>query len=40
MADWRAAGAAAFGLGSELYTPGLSPEQVAARLADCAAAAG
>ena len=28
----------AFGLRSEIYTPGLSPEQVAARLADCAAA--
>jgi 2-dehydro-3-deoxyphosphogalactonate aldolase len=40
MADWRAAGAAGFGLGSELYTPGLSPDLVAARLADCAAAAG
>lgn len=40
MADWRAAGAAGFGLGSELYTPGLSPDRVAARLADCAAAAG
>lgn len=40
MADWRAAGAAGFGLGSELYTPGLSPDQVAARLADCVAAAG
>lgn len=40
MADWRAAGAAGFGLGSELYTPGLSPDQVAARLADCVAPAG
>lgn len=39
MADWRAAGTAGFGLGSELYTPGLSPDQVATRLAACAAAA-
>jgi 2-dehydro-3-deoxyphosphogalactonate aldolase len=28
MAEWRAAGAAGFGLGSELYKPGFTPEQV------------
>jgi 2-dehydro-3-deoxyphosphogalactonate aldolase len=31
MAPWRAAGAAGFGLGSALYTPGLSAEEVGAR---------
>jgi 2-dehydro-3-deoxyphosphogalactonate aldolase len=31
MAPWRAAGAAGFGLGSALYTPGLSADEVGAR---------
>ena len=34
FATWRAAGASGFGLGTALYAPGLSPEQVAARAAD------
>ena len=31
FADWRAAGADGFGIGSALYAPGDTPEQVAAR---------
>lgn len=38
MADWTAAGAAGFGLGSELYSRGASPSEVAGRLAACVAA--
>lgn len=33
MAAWREAGAAAFGLGSELYKPGQTPAETAARAA-------
>lgn len=33
FATWRKAGAAGFGLGTALYAPGLSPEQVAERAA-------
>jgi 2-dehydro-3-deoxyphosphogalactonate aldolase len=28
MADWRRAGAACFGIGSEIYKPGMAPEEV------------
>lgn len=28
MADWRRAGAASFGIGSEIYKPGMAPEEV------------
>ncbi len=31
MADWKAAGAAGFGLGSELYRPGQTPEDTGAK---------
>ncbi|WP_129643065.1 2-dehydro-3-deoxy-6-phosphogalactonate aldolase [Peristeroidobacter agariperforans] len=31
LSGWRKAGAAGFGLGSALYTPGLTPEQVSIR---------
>jgi 2-dehydro-3-deoxyphosphogalactonate aldolase len=31
LSDWLKAGAAGFGLGSALYTPGLTPEQVSIR---------
>lgn len=31
FADWRAAGADGFGIGTALYTPGLDPREVAAR---------
>jgi len=31
LADWWAAGARGFGLGSEVYTPGMTPEAVQAR---------
>lgn len=31
MAPWLKAGAAGFGIGSALYTPGLAPEQIAVR---------
>ncbi len=34
MAPWRAAGAAGFGLGSALYSPGLSAHEVGARARD------
>lgn len=33
MAEWRAAGALAFGLGGELYRPGQSPEETARKAA-------
>jgi len=36
--DWAAAGAAGFGLGSYLYKPGRTGDQVAARAAECVAA--
>jgi 2-dehydro-3-deoxyphosphogalactonate aldolase len=39
MADWRAAGADGFGLGSELYKPGMAPEEVHARALAAVAAA-
>jgi 2-dehydro-3-deoxyphosphogalactonate aldolase len=38
MAQWRLAGAAGFGLGSALYTPGSTPEQVNSRALDFCAA--
>jgi 2-dehydro-3-deoxyphosphogalactonate aldolase len=38
MASWRQAGAAGFGLGSALYTPGLSAAEVRRRAADFVAA--
>jgi 2-dehydro-3-deoxyphosphogalactonate aldolase len=31
MAEWRQAGAACFGIGSEIYKPGMTPDQVHAR---------
>jgi len=31
MAPWRAAGAAGFGLGSALFKPGMTPEEVGRR---------
>jgi 2-dehydro-3-deoxyphosphogalactonate aldolase len=31
MAPWRAAGAAGFGIGSQLYAPGDTPETVAVK---------
>ena len=34
LADWRAAGAAGFGLGSALYKPGMSADEVAAHARD------
>jgi 2-dehydro-3-deoxyphosphogalactonate aldolase len=40
MPEWMAVGAAGFGLGSELYTPGLPPAGVRARLSACVAAFG
>lgn len=40
MPEWRAAGAAGFGLGSELYSPGLPPAEVGVRLSACVAALG
>lgn len=36
--DWAAAGAAGFGLGSFLYKPGRTVDQIAARAAECVAA--
>lgn len=38
MAEWRKAGAAGFGLGSELFKPDFSNEEIAARAAKCVAA--
>lgn len=38
MADWWAAGARGFGLGSDLYRPGMSPADVGARAAAAVAA--
>jgi len=38
MADWWAAGAGGFGLGSELYRPGMSAEDVGRRAAEAVAA--
>lgn len=38
MPAWRDAGAAGFGIGSALYKPGMTPEQVAARAAGLRAA--
>lgn len=40
MAEWQAAGACGFGLGSELYRPGLSAAEVSARTAACVTALG
>jgi 2-dehydro-3-deoxyphosphogalactonate aldolase len=31
LSTWRAAGAAGFGIGGELYKPGLAADEVAAR---------
>ncbi len=39
MAAWRQAGAAGFGLGSELYRPGQSPEETFEKAKVCVAAA-
>ena len=38
FADWLAAGATGFGLGTALYTPGLTPAEVAARARDAVTA--
>lgn len=38
MKEWRKAGAAGFGLGSELFKPDFSDEEIAARAAKCVAA--
>ncbi len=38
LADWRKAGAAGFGLGSALYAPGISADEVGARAAKFVAA--
>ena len=38
MAEWRKAGAAGFGLGSELFKPDFSEEEIAARARQCVAA--
>ena len=38
FATWRRAGAAGFGLGTALYAPGMSPEEVGARARDAVAA--
>jgi 2-dehydro-3-deoxyphosphogalactonate aldolase len=40
MAEWWSAGARGFGLGSELYKPGQSPEETAAKAQAAVAAAG
>jgi 2-dehydro-3-deoxyphosphogalactonate aldolase len=38
MADWKKAGAAGFGLGSELFKPDFSDEEISARAKKCVAA--
>ena len=38
FADWIAAGAAGFGIGTGIYTPGMSVEDVRARALDIVAA--
>ena len=38
MAEWRKAGAAGFGLGSELFKPDFSDEEISARASKCVAA--
>ena len=38
MSEWKKAGAAGFGLGSDLFKPDFSDEEVAARAAKCVAA--
>jgi 2-dehydro-3-deoxyphosphogalactonate aldolase len=38
MAEWRKAGAAGFGLGSELFKPDFTNQEIAARAAKCVAA--
>jgi 2-dehydro-3-deoxyphosphogalactonate aldolase len=40
MAEWQGAGASGFGLGSELYRPGLSAAEVSAKTAACVGALG
>jgi 2-dehydro-3-deoxyphosphogalactonate aldolase len=34
MASWRKAGAACFGIGSELYKPGMAAEEIGRRAAE------
>ncbi len=38
MSEWRQAGAAGFGLGSDLFKPGFSDEEISARAQKCVAA--
>jgi 2-dehydro-3-deoxyphosphogalactonate aldolase len=38
MAEWRKAGAACFGIGSEIYKPGMAPEEVHRRAVELVAA--
>jgi 2-dehydro-3-deoxyphosphogalactonate aldolase len=38
MREWKAAGAAGFGLGSDLFKPGFSDDEIAARAQKCVAA--
>jgi 2-dehydro-3-deoxyphosphogalactonate aldolase len=40
IADWRAAGAAGFGIGSAIYRPGDTPETVAAKARGLVSAMG
>jgi len=38
MSEWKKAGAAGFGLGSDLFKPDFTDEEIAARAAKCVAA--
>ena len=38
MAEWRKVGAVGFGLGSELFKPDFTDEEIAARAAKCVSA--
>jgi 2-dehydro-3-deoxyphosphogalactonate aldolase len=38
MSEWRKAGASGFGLGSELFKPDFSDDEIAARAQKCVAA--